>query len=102
MQHKLLKLLFRASLVINALPVADSANHNNVSLDIKQDAVVAHPQPNLCAFIGVRRVTRGSFENFRHVAGDGLFERRCRNLIPSPSPSGRGDTEDCLTRNGWS
>src|SRR5438874_1818519 len=36
---------FAAVLVIDVFPVAGSADHSNLPLDIKQDAVIAHPQP---------------------------------------------------------
>src|SRR5208283_749385 len=33
-----------AALVINIFSIADSANHNNTTLDIKQDSIIAHAQ----------------------------------------------------------
>src|SRR5437667_1198756 len=39
---------FAAVLVIDVFAVADPANHNNASLDIKQDSVIPHPQPICC------------------------------------------------------
>src|ERR1035438_5140651 len=36
--------VFSAVLVINIFSITDSANHNNMARDIKQDSIVAHAQ----------------------------------------------------------